>query len=209
MLGLGDHRKIRRDRQSRRLCQSRSHAARPRYHGGLWSAEEREREGTRLNPHGGDALGRARPDASVTLRARRITFFVGFLTLLLLTLRPPRPSDLSELFTVLRMTIGVTDPTRMIFVKDIHDARKACDCRQNCHAVIERSPSVEIARLTAVRSSGGQCELISYRVTKADADAADRNGIRGAAFALFGMKSQDIIRRYAPATFLHDSDAER
>jgi len=145
----------------------------------------------------------------VTLRARRITFFVGFLTLLLLTLRSPRPSDLSELFTVLRMTIGVTDPTRMIFVKDIHDARKACDCRQNCHAVIERSPSVEIARLTAVRSSGGQCELISYRVTKADADAADRNGIRGAAFALFGMKSQDIIRRYAPATFLHDSDAER
>ena len=145
----------------------------------------------------------------MTLRARRITFFVGFLTLLLLTLRSPRPSDLSELFTVLRMTIGVTDPTRMIFVKDIHDARKACDCRQNCHAVIERSPSVEIARLTAVRSSGGQCELISYRVTKADADAADRNGIRGAAFALFGMKSQDIIRRYAPATFLHDSDAER
>ncbi|MEA2823990.1 MAG: hypothetical protein QOF03_472 [Alphaproteobacteria bacterium] len=145
----------------------------------------------------------------MTLRARRITFFVGFLTLLLLTLRSPRPSDLSELFTVLRMTIGVSDPTRMIFVKNIQDARKACDCRQDCHVVIERSPPVEIARLTAVRSSGGQCELISYRVTKADADAADRNGIRGVAFALFRMKSQDIIRRYAPATFLHDRDAER
>jgi hypothetical protein len=145
----------------------------------------------------------------VTLRARRIIFFVGFLALLLLTLRPPRPSDLSELFTVLRMTVGVTDPTKMIFVKDIHDARKACECRQDCHVVIERSPPVEIARLTAAPSSGGQCELISYRLTKAGADAADRNGIRGVAFALFGMKSQDIIRRYAPATFLHDRDAER
>jgi len=145
----------------------------------------------------------------VTLRARRITFFVGFLTLLLLTLRSPRPSDLSELFTVLRMTIGVTDPTKMVFVKDVRDARKACRCRQDCHVVIERSSPLEVAGLTSALPSGGQCELISYRLTKADADAADRNGIRGAAFALFRMKSQDVIRRYAPATFLHDRNAER
>ena len=145
----------------------------------------------------------------MTLRARRIIFFVGFLALLLLTLRPPKPSDLSELFTVLRMTIGVTDPTRMIFVKDIHDARKACECRQDCHVVIERSPPVEVARLTAAPLRGGQCELISYRVTKEGADAADQNGIRGAALALFRMTSQDVIRRYAPATFLYDRNAER
>jgi hypothetical protein len=147
----------------------------------------------------------------VTLRARGafVILLAGFMAVLLLTSRSSRSENLGELFTVLRMTIGVTDPTRMIFVKDIQDSRKACDCRQDCHVVIERSPPVEIARLTAVRSSGGQCELISYRVTKADADAADRNGIRGVAFALFRMKSQDVIRRYAPATFLHDRDAER
>jgi hypothetical protein len=45
-------------------------------------------------------------------------------------------------------------------------------------------------------------------VTKEGADAADRNGIRGAAFALFSMKSQDVIRRFSPATFLHDLSRE-
>ena len=146
----------------------------------------------------------------MTLRARGafVILLAGFMAVLLTSLSSGSV-DLGELFTVLRMTIGVTDPTRMIFVKDIQDARKACDCRQDCHVVIERSPPVEVARLTVAPSSGGQCELISYRVTKADADAANRNGVRGVAFALFRMKSQDIIRRYAPATFLHDRDAER
>jgi hypothetical protein len=147
----------------------------------------------------------------VRLRARRgfATLFVGLVALYLLTYRSPSPGNLSELFTILRMTIGVTDPTKMIFVKDVRDARKACECRQDCNVVIERRSPLEVARLTVVPSSGGQCELTSYRVTKADADAADRNGIRGAAFALFRMKSQDIIRRYAPTTFLHDRNAER
>ena len=147
----------------------------------------------------------------MTLRARKafVTLFVGFVALYLLTYHSSSPMNLSELFTILRMTIGVTDPTKMVFVKDVRDARKACECRQDCHVVIERRSPLEVARLTAAPSSGGQCELMSYRVTKADADAADRNGIRGAAFALFRMKSQDIIRRYAPATFLHDKNAER
>src|SRR5258705_8824651 len=71
MLGLGDDRKICRDRQSRRLCKSRPHAARARYHGGLRSAQERECEGTGFRPHGGDALGRTRPHGSITILALR------------------------------------------------------------------------------------------------------------------------------------------
>ena len=127
----------------------------------------------------------------------------------MLTYRSPRPGNLNELFTILRMTVGVTDPTKMIFVEDVRDPKKACECRQDCHVVIGRRSPLEAAGLTSALSSGGQCELISYRVTKPDADAADENGIQGAAFALFGVKSEDIIRRYAPATFLYDRNAER
>ena len=147
----------------------------------------------------------------MTLRARRAfaTLLVGVVALYVLTYRSSSTGDLSELFTILRMTIGATDPTKMIFVKDVRDARKACECRQDCHVVIERRSPLEVAGLTSALSSGGQCELISYRVTKEGADAADQNGIRGAALALFRMTSQDVIRRYAPATFLHDRNAER
>src|SRR3954469_484639 len=52
MLRLGADRKVRRDRQPGRLCLAGSHAARPRHHGGLWPAQEREREGARLGAHG-------------------------------------------------------------------------------------------------------------------------------------------------------------
>lgn len=147
----------------------------------------------------------------MTLRARRAfaTLLVGSVALYLLTYRSTSTGNLGELFTILRMTVGATDPTKMIFVKDVRDAKKACECQQDCHVVIERRSPVEVAGLKSAPSGGRQCELISYRVTKADADAADRNGIRGAAFALFQMKSQDIIRRYAPATFLHGRNAER
>lgn len=147
----------------------------------------------------------------MTLRARRafVIMLVGSMAALLLTSPSSRSVNLGELFTVLRMTIGVTDPTKMVLVKDVRDTRKACECRQDCHVVIERSSPLEVARLTTAPLSGGRCELMSYRVTKADADAAELNGIRGAAFTLFRMKSQDIIRRYAPATFLHDKNAER
>src|SRR4051812_29410287 len=55
MLRLGADRKVRRDRQSGRLCLAGSHAARPRHHGGLWPAQEREREGARLGAHGARA----------------------------------------------------------------------------------------------------------------------------------------------------------
>jgi hypothetical protein len=138
-----------------------------------------------------------------------VILLVGFMAVLPLISRSSRSVNLGELFTVLRMTIGVTDPTKMVFVKDVRDAKKACECQQDCHVVIERRSPVEVAGLKSAPSGGRQCELISYRVTKADADAADRNGIRGVAFALFRMKSQDIIRRYAPATFLHDQNSER
>src|SRR6267142_5933338 len=71
MFGLGENRKIRRGRQSRRLCQPCPHATRPRHHGGLRSAEKRERERARLVPYGGAALGRARPNAGVIILALR------------------------------------------------------------------------------------------------------------------------------------------
>jgi hypothetical protein len=91
----------------------------------------------------------------------------------------------------LRMTIGVTDPAKMVFIEDARDARKACECRQDCNVLIGPRKPIEVVGLkshTRARDNAN-CYLTE-------------NGIRGAAFALFPMKSQEIIRRYAPATLL-------
>src|SRR6478609_1586550 len=52
MFRLGADRKVRRDRQSRRLCLAGAHPARPGHYGGLRPAQERERERARFGPHG-------------------------------------------------------------------------------------------------------------------------------------------------------------
>jgi hypothetical protein len=139
---------------------------------------------------------------------RFVSPFAGLIALFLLNSCSPRSGDLSELLTILRMTVGVTDPTKMVFVKDARDAKKVCECPRDCNVFVGRGAPVEVVGLKSALSSGGQCELISYRLTKAGANAADRNGIRGPAFALFRMNSQDVIRRYAPATFRYDRAAE-
>src|SRR5579872_2510986 len=95
MLGLGTDRDVRRNRQSRRLRLARTHAARPRHHGGMRPTQERERQAARQRAPRRDALRRTGANAVLAPHAN---FIFGSSSIL----RQAHPSASSS-FDKLRM----------------------------------------------------------------------------------------------------------
>ena len=61
--------------------------------------------------------------------------------------------------------------TKMVFIEDARDASKASNAGST--VLIGLSKPIEVVGLKVAHTSDGQCELLSWRVTKEGKDAAD------------------------------------